>query len=243
MIRTKDWVVFKCNDYLIVNKPAGVLTLPDRFDKQKTNVITALKQEYTEAYPVHRLDKDTSGILLVARNKTFHREMSLAFEKGFVEKKYWAIVNGMVAQEEAEINLAIGFDPSRPGKMMIAKSGKPSLTRYRALTKYKQCTLLEINLLTGRTHQIRVHMQAIGHPLLVDPDYGGKSQVFLSDFKNKKFKITKDSEEIPIMTRVTLHSHSLSYRDERSGVDINHSVDPPKDFKALLNQLGKWSTP
>jgi 23S rRNA pseudouridine1911/1915/1917 synthase len=243
MIKTKDWVVYECENYVIVNKPAGFLTLPDRFDKQKTNVITALKNHYAEVYPVHRLDKETSGILLVARNKEFHREMSMAFEKGLVEKKYWAIVNGTVAQEEAEINLAIGFDPSRPGKMMITKSGKSSVTRYRVLNQYKQCTLLEINLLTGRTHQIRVHMQALGHPLLVDPDYGGKSQVFLSDFKNKKFKITKDTLEMPIMTRVTLHSYSLCYRDERIGVDFNHSVDPPKDFKALLNQLGKWSMP
>lgn len=241
MIKLKDIISYEDESFVVVNKPVGILSIPDRFDAEKANIFSILRNHYPEIYSVHRLDKETSGILIYAKTKEVHRYLSRAFEDRSVCKFYLALVNGVVLNDEGLIDKKIDKDRFRPGKMVVSGGGKESQTGYRVLERFDQCSLIEAELLTGRTHQIRVHMQAIGHPLLVDPDYGGKEMIFLSDIKKKKFKLGKYQEEQPVMTRVTLHAYRLNFRHPYTHEEINFEVAPPKDFAALLNQLRKWS--
>ncbi len=240
MIKLEDILVKEENEYIIVNKPAGVLSIPDRFDHNKLNIFGFLQRFYPEIYSVHRLDRETSGILIYAKTKEIHRYLSQGFEKRTIDKYYLALVNGIVTDDTGLIDKKIDKDKFRPGRMIVSGSGKESQTEYRVVERFDQCSLVEAKLLTGRTHQIRVHFQALGYPLLVDPDYGGKEAVFISDVKGKKFNIGKYVEEQPIMSRVSLHAWRLQFTLPESEEIITYEVDPPKDFRALLNQLRKW---
>ena len=131
---------------------------------------------------------------------------------------------------------------STPGKMVAAKRGKDSLTLYKTLENFKQFTLVEAEIKTGRTHQIRVHFQAIGYPLAVDSLYGRRESLLLSEIK-RKYKLSKflgTDEEKPIMNRTTLHAHRLEIDQPTSGTRMSFVCNPPKDFAALVNQLNKW---
>jgi 23S rRNA pseudouridine1911/1915/1917 synthase len=230
------------DDYiLVVNKPAGLLTLPDRFDTDKDNLIGQLQRKYGKVMVVHRLDRETSGILCFARTEAAHRHLSIQFEHHTVDKYYMALLDGELHHEEGEINKPIGEHPVIPGKMAIVNSGKPSLTFYRAMERFKRFTLVEVLIKTGRTHQIRVHFQSIGYQLAIDALYGRRSAIKLSEIKGKSYKTGKHSEdERPLMSRTTLHSSRLRVDHPHTGERMEFKTELPKDFAALLNQLRKW---
>ncbi|MBU3741352.1 MAG: RNA pseudouridine synthase, partial [Candidatus Kapabacteria bacterium] len=169
-----------CDDAIVVvNKPSGLLSIPDRFDKELPNVRGLLQQKYGEIFVVHRLDRETSGVLIMARTADAHRHLSEQFEHHTVTKLYHAVVSGIVDRDEIPISIAIAPDQRRKGLMKPSARGKEARTNLRVLERFRVATLIECELVTGRQHQIRVHCSAIGHPLLVDADYGRSTQFML----------------------------------------------------------------
>lgn len=226
---------------LVVNKPAGMLTIPDRQGAAK-NLLAALQKRYGQVFVVHRLDRETSGILCFARTEEAHRNLSIQFERHTTDKFYFALLDGVVHHEEGEIDKPIGEHPSIPGKMAIVSSGKPSLTFYRVTERFKNFTLVEVLIKTGRTHQIRVHFKSIGYALAVDALYGRRPGFMLSEIKGRAYKNGKFSEdERPIMERTSLHAARLRLDHPKTGERMEFKTALPKDFAALLSQLSKWN--
>ncbi len=235
-------LIYKDDDLIVVGKPAGLLTIPDRFGN-KDSLLEALQRDFGFVMTVHRLDRETSGILCFARNEAAHRNLSIQFEKHTTDKFYLVLLDGVLHHDEGEIDKPIGEHPTIAGKMAISNSGKPSLTFYRALERFKRFTLAEALIKTGRTHQIRVHFQSIGYPLAVDALYGRRPAFFLSEIKGKAYKAGKFSEEErPLMERTSLHAFRLRLDHPVSGERMEFKCELPKDFNALLTQLRKWGS-
>ncbi len=233
-------ILFENEAFLIVSKPPDVLTIPDRSLSDRPSVAGELTKLYGKIFIVHRLDRETSGILCFAKTEAAHRHLSMQFEHKTVQKIYIALLDGIVHADEIEVEKPIGEHPSIAGKMSISRAGKPSLTIFRTIEKFKNFTLVEADIKTGRTHQIRIHAQSIGYPLAVDPMYGRRDTLLLSEIKQKRFKIGKYTDELPIMTRNTLHAYRLVMQNPDTLETMTFICEPPKDFRALLTQLRKW---
>ncbi len=225
---------------VVINKPPGLLTLPDRFAAAKPSILGDLTKKYGKIFVVHRLDKETSGIMIFAKNEDAHRKLSIAFEKREVDKIYLALVEGSTHLEEGEIDKPIGEHLQQAGKMVISSLGKPSLTLWRVRERFHNFTLVEAKIMTGRTHQIRVHFHSIGYPLAVDAVYGRRESIFLSEIKPKKLKMGKFAEPQPLMSRTALHAFRLVFDHPVTGVRTTVEADLHKDFQAVVNQLQKW---
>lgn len=232
-------IIHEDDQIIVVNKPAELLTIPDRHDENKPSLYAQLNAVYGKVFIVHRLDRETSGILVFAKTEEAHRHLSMQFEAHETSKIYYALLDGVLHQQSGEIDKPIAPHSAVQGKMVVAKRGKASLTRYHVVEQYKHFTLVEANILTGRTHQIRVHFQSIGYPLAVDVLYGKRSELFLSQFK-KRVKLGKYDEERPMMVRTTLHAYQLKIKHPLSMETLTFTAEMPKDFAALLSQLGKW---
>lgn len=168
-------LLFANEALLLVNKPSGLLSVPGRGADKQDCVIHRVQQQYPEALIVHRLDMATSGLLLLARGAAAQRSLSMAFEARRVHKRYLALLQGeMAGQDEGEVNLPLSADwPRRPLQKVDLLAGKASLTRYRVLSRGAGLTRVALEPVTGRTHQLRVHMLALGHPIVGDALYGG----------------------------------------------------------------------
>lgn len=235
-------LIYEDEQIVVVSKPAGLLTIPDRAGN-KDNLVTALERQYGKIFIVHRLDRETSGILCFARNEAAHRHLSMQFEHHTSDKFYYALVDGILHHDEGEIDKPIGEHPGIAGKMAILHTGKPSLTFYRATERFKHFTLAEALLKTGRTHQIRLHFQSIGYPLAVDAVYGRRSALFLSEIKGKAYRSGKHSDdERPMMERTSLHAYRLRIDHPTTGERLEFKAELPKDFAAVLSQLRKWGS-
>jgi 23S rRNA pseudouridine1911/1915/1917 synthase len=231
-------VLFEDASCIVLDKPAPLLTIPDRYNHAENNLAALLREKFTDIFVVHRLDRETSGVILFAKNAEAHKKLCAAFEDRLVRKKYLAIVNGTPKETKGIIELALAEHPAKKGGMIVSKKGKESVTEFAVLESLGNFSLVEASPLTGRTHQIRVHLHAIGHPLAVDPVYGTRKEFFLSEIK-QKFKYTKDTEEKPLVSRCTLHSSSLTFPHPVSGEMITIESPLPKDLNALLAQLRK----
>ena len=232
-------IIFENENFLAINKPAGLLSIPDRMQSE-VSLKDMLINKYDSIFTVHRLDKDTSGIILFAKNETTHKFLSQAFEERRVEKFYQGIVHGSPAEKKGTIDAPISEHLVQKGLMVIHRNGKPSVTDYEVIEDYKSYSLLQFQLHTGRTHQIRVHCKNIGHPLACDELYGDGKPVLLSSLK-KKYKLSKhEEEERPMLNRLALHSYCLKFTDAE-GNTFNLAAELPKDMKALLQQLKKNS--
>jgi len=234
-------ILYQDDDLLMANKPAGLLSIPDRYVPEKPNLQHLLNRRYEKVWVVHRLDKDTSGVICFALNEEAHRDLSLQFQKRTVDKTYLAIVDGQVAKEEDTINRPIMPHPTQSGKMAVTGRGKGAITHYKVVERFRQCTLVEISLETGRTHQVRVHFEAIGHPLVVDELYGRRSGFYLSEIKQRGFNLGRGKEERPLLTRQPLHAHRLVLNHPASGAPLSIEAPLPKDMRAVVKQLKKWA--
>ena len=166
-------LIYQDDSLLLANKPAGLLAVPGRGTDKQDCLSTRLQQEFPDALVVHRLDMSTSGLMVFARGAEMQRRLSLMFHEREVKKCYVAVVSGKLEPEIGEVDLPIVADwPNRPLQKIDTESGKPSLTRYRVLSNEGDNTRVELEPVTGRTHQLRVHMAAIGHPVLGDALYG-----------------------------------------------------------------------
>jgi tRNA pseudouridine32 synthase/23S rRNA pseudouridine746 synthase len=167
--------LFADDALIAVDKPAGLLSVPGRGEDKQDCVIARVRAEHPDALVVHRLDMATSGILLMARGTEAQRRLGIAFARREVLKRYVAVVHGAPAQAEGEIDLPLRVDwPNRPKQQVDPQHGRPSLTRYRVLgvDPAQRRSRLALEPVTGRSHQLRVHLQAIGHPIVGDPLYG-----------------------------------------------------------------------
>jgi 23S rRNA pseudouridine1911/1915/1917 synthase len=233
-------IIYEDDTLICVNKPAGLLTIPDRFNTNALSVISVLAKQFETIIPVHRLDRNTSGVVLFAKNADMHKKMSLLFENREVSKYYVAIAEGRVEPSEGVIHAPLAESMTQRGKMVINKRGKESTTEYKVITQFKRFAFVSLKLLTGRMHQIRVHMLHIGHPLVVDNLYGNRESLCLSEIKQKRFNIGKFEEEKPLLSRQPLHAQRLEFIHPDTNIPIVCEAALPKDMYALLRQLEKW---
>lgn len=217
-------VVYEDNDIIVVNKPKGMVVHPANGNPDGTlvNAVMAMCKESLsgiggELRPgiVHRLDKDTSGLLIVAKNDKAHINMSEAIKNRQVKKIYIALVRGIVQEDEATINMPIGRSTKDRKKMAVTKQGKEAITHFKVLKRYPNYTLLEVKIDTGRTHQIRVHMAEIGHPVIGDMVY--------SNGKN----------EFGVEGQM-LHAKSLEFKHPITGKEMHLEAELPQYFKEII---------
>ena len=216
-------IIYEDADLLVINKASGMVVHPAPGHYTGTLVNALLygfdlnSGEANRPGIVHRLDKDTSGLMLVAKNEFTHEKLSEMIGKKDVERKYLAIVDGLIKHDTGTIDAPIGRDPNNRQKMAVTDiNGKDSITHFKVLERFDNNTFIECILETGRTHQIRVHMNYIGFPINNDPLYGrGKSTEFGQ----------------------MLHSYSIKFNHPRTGKELSFRVDPPKEFMDKLNEL------
>ncbi|RYZ56633.1 MAG: RluA family pseudouridine synthase [Chitinophagaceae bacterium] len=236
-IKLADHILFQNESFIAINKPAGLLTIPDREGKE-VSLKTILQEQLGQVFTVHRLDRDTSGIVVFALNEAMHKHLSQQFEARETRKIYNGLVLGKPAEEEGVINEPIAEHPNKKGLMTVWRKGKESITEYKLLENFRYYSWMEFRILTGRTHQIRVHMKHLGHPIACDPLYGDGKPLLISQIK-RNYKLSQsEDEERPILSRLALHSAQLSFKGLR-GEDIVLEAPLPKDLRASLNQLGK----
>ena len=238
--KTDIEIIFEDEALVIVHKPAGYLSIPDRFVPEKPNLYHYLGELYEKIFIVHRLDKETSGLICFAKTEEAHKNLSDQFMTRTVDKIYLALVEGHLNPEEGTIDKAIAHSKTVAGKMVISRHGKASVTDYRVVETFKNFSLVEANIRTGRTHQIRVHFESIGHPLAVDAMYGRREMFLLSEIKLRKYNSGKEEEERPLMHRTSLHAFRLGLNHPTTGERLSFEAPLPKDFAAVLNQLRKW---
>ncbi len=231
-MKFESLIIHEDEQYLIVNKPPFVSTLEDRMDP--TNMLSAAKAYNEDVQVCHRLDKETSGILVFSKNADAYRNLAIQFEKREVEKVYHAISHGIHDYDGLKVDVSLSI--SGKGIVRVDREGKVAETRIKTGEVFKHHTLFYCKPITGRTHQIRVHLAYIQASIVNDTMYGGKD-IFLSDIK-KKFNLKKDQEEQPLIKRVALHSRSIQFTD-LNGKTINADAAYPKDFEVLVKQLRK----
>ena len=226
-----DTILFENSDFFVINKPPFVSTLEDRHDKN--NVLSFAREYEPEAQVCHRLDKETSGVLAIARNPQAYRHLSIQFEKRQVIKIYHAIVDGIHNFRNLMVDLPIM--KQNDGTVKISKKeGKPSHTYFTTLRAYRFHTLLECRPVTGRMHQIRIHLSTQKASITGDMAYGGKP--FLLSSIKRGFNLKKGTEEETFMKRMALHAYSLEFQD-LEGKPIKIEAPYPKDMQALVRQL------
>jgi 23S rRNA pseudouridine1911/1915/1917 synthase len=235
--KLQEHIIFQNDDFVAINKPSGLLSIPDREGKD-VSLKTVLKINFGEIFTVHRLDRDTSGIVVFALNEQWHKHLSQQFETRETSKIYNGLVLGKPVEGEGVIDEPISEHPVKKGLMTVYRKGKESITEYKVLESYRLYSWMEFKILTGRTHQIRVHMKHLGHPIVCDDMYGDGKPVFISQIKSK-FKLSQNElEERPILNRLALHSSKLSFKG-LNGELVELEAPLPKDLRATINQLGK----
>jgi 23S rRNA pseudouridine955/2504/2580 synthase/23S rRNA pseudouridine1911/1915/1917 synthase len=230
-------IIFEDESFLAVDKQAGLLSIPDRAQSEKS-LKDMLLDKYRTIFTVHRLDKDTSGLMLFAKNEATHKYLSGLFEERKIQKYYLGIVLGAPTENTGMIDAPISEHHSLKGTMTVHRNGRPSQTGYEVLERYDRYSLVAFQLHTGRTHQIRVHCKHWGYPLACDSIYGDGKPIFLSQIK-KKFKLSQSElEEKPMLGRLALHSYRLNFADQ-NGRRFELETAIPKEFRAIFNQIKK----
>ncbi|WP_119460227.1 RluA family pseudouridine synthase [Rhodospirillaceae bacterium SYSU D60014] len=235
-------VVYEDADLIVINKPAGMVVHPAPGNPDET-LVNALIAHCGSSLSgiggvrrpgiVHRLDKDTSGLLVAAKNDVAHQALADAFARHDVERAYWAVVWGIPAPRAGEIAGAIGRHPVNRKKMaVVSRGGKAALTRYRVLRPLGPAvSLVECRLATGRTHQIRVHLASIGHPLIGDPVYGRTTAARLGRLAPAARAAVEG------MKRQALHAFLLGFRHPRTGLPLRWEAEMPADILGLTRSL------
>lgn len=218
-----DLLIYIDDHLLVINKPSGLLSIPDGYDSSIPHIQRILEPDFGKLWMVHRLDKETSGIMILARNQAAHRSLSLQFENHEVDKTYHALVQGIPNWEETSIDAPLRSGVGRRNRTVVdQQSGKAAFTEFTVLRHFPDTSLIEAHPRTGRTHQIRVHLYHLGFPILNDQLYGEK--------------ITKKYEGI---SRLALHANSIEITHPNSNQTATYLAPYPEDLSKALKGLSQ----
>jgi RluA family pseudouridine synthase len=244
-------VLYEDDHVIAVSKPAGLAVIAERGERDApflgavlAHLLARAKAEGRDRPPrpriVHRIDKETSGVVLLAKTRDAMRALTAQFEGREVEKEYLALVRGSPLDDEGEVDLPIGSG-GRTGKMRTGgRDAKPAQTRWKVVERFAELALLRVAPRTGRQHQIRVHLEAIGYPLAVDTVYGGEAELLLSSVKRGYRR--KSEPETPLIGRLSLHASRIVFRSPGRVEKVTVEAPLPHDLEVTLKQLRKWGS-
>jgi 23S rRNA pseudouridine955/2504/2580 synthase len=233
--RFQEIVIWENENYLLVNKPAGLATLDDR--EREENLLQWAKDERGDVQACHRLDKETSGVLAFAKHPEAYRHVAIQFEKRKVTKLYHAITDGLHEFNNTKTSYPL-YSLGKGVVVIDRERGKPAETIFNTLEAFKAHTLVACEPITGRMHQIRVHLQALKAPISGDETYGGQP-ILLSKIK-RNFNLKQGTEELPVIRRVALHARQLEFAD-LDGKKLVVEAPYHKDFAVVLKQLRRFA--
>lgn len=231
----EDWILWNDGQIIVVNKPPGIATLHER-DSTRDAILLLGREAFGENLRAcHRLDKETSGCLVLALSEEAYRHISIQFERRTIKKTYHAIIDGIHNYEQRRVTMPIAVS-GRGNVRIDTAEGKPAETIFNTLQVFDRHTLVECLPVTGRMHQIRIHLAFLRTPICADILYGGKF-TYLSDLK-RRFNLKKLTEEEALMKRVALHAFAITFQD-MEGNEVSVEAPYPKDFRAFITQLEK----
>lgn len=240
-LRTQRAVVLhEDDDMLVIAKPAGLLVIPDRYDRSIPNLHDLMTANGEPVWVVHRLDRDTSGVIVLARTAEAHADLNVQFEGRGVRKRYLALCRGGHAAESGTIDLPIAPHTRIDGRMVVDRHrGKESVTDFRIVERFAGFALVEAWPKTGRTHQIRIHLAETGLPIVADPVYGDREAFRLSAIK-RGYRESSEPEK-PLLARTALHAVSIELRHPSSGATVRFEAELPKDLRSAVQALRKYA--
>ncbi|MBP5520184.1 MAG: RluA family pseudouridine synthase [Treponema sp.] len=232
-------VIFANDDFIVLNKRSGILIAADRYNPEAPRLDLLAEKEFGKLFAVHRIDKDTSGLIIYARNAETQRALSMQFEKREVHKTYHALVYGRPMWETLDVKLPLLPDGDVRHRTVVNKKiGKPSFTAFRLIGVCGPYSWIEAKPETGRTHQIRVHLSENGLSIVCDPLYSGNQKpVRLSEIK-KRWN-GDEYEERPLLNRLALHAYKIEIKNPKTGEALTFTAPYPKDMEATRKQLAK----
>ena len=241
-------IVRETPGWTAVHKPAGLASVKERWQPGAPTALSRLHDLWLAKDPaaprpwvIHRLDKETSGIMLFGRDAGTARALSEAFRKRRVRKEYLALVAGLPPEPSGESEIRLLPDPRKPERMLVVeKRGKKSVTAWETVEEFRGWTLLRVLPRTGRTHQIRATLHQLGCPVAADPLYGDAGPLFLSAIK-PRYKASRDREERPLLGRLGLHAHRLVFEDPTGPGEVVLEAPPPKDLRVALEKLRRYA--
>ena len=239
-------ILYEDDALLIVNKPAGMVTHPayGNYSGTLVNALLfhsrSLSKVNSETRPgiVHRLDKDTTGLMVVAKNDVAHHLLARQFSRRTIEREYWALVWGTFRERNGTIEASLGRSKRDRKKVAVTSEGKHAVTEYEVLKDFEFTTLVRLKLKTGRTHQIRVHLAHIGHPVFGDPTYGGRSHTW-GGLEGKRSQFAQNL--LKRTTRQALHAKTIGFVHPASKEGVRFNSELPDDMKDVLAKLGATS--
>ena len=238
-------LIYADDDMIAVNKAAGLLVAADRWDIEAPRLDLLIQKELSQIaplcqrlYAVHRIDKDTSGILLYALNAEAHRALNTAFQERKIKKTYRLLIHGRVQEEQFTVDLPLRADGDALHRTIVDKRrGKEAITHFTVRETFRQFSLLEARPVTGRTHQIRAHLAAAGYPIVCDSLYGSGKPVLLSELKQRWHGDVYTEQ--PLIRRLALHAYQLEGIHPRTSEPFSFTAEYAKDFKSTVHQLQK----